>query len=179
MWYVCVVLLHALCQEYANRYIQYYGERYITSISNRNPAGKADGLKIPMSSKTIPSGPQSKLWLWLNANGYTTIFPCSIILYSRKAVYSFCRKMSLSQAFSEKDLVRKCVKWALIDRIGSVVDYRSRVWNNSSFPNHFKKYSVKKRGSRFNGLLWTTPAAYDKLVSIFIEKQYCPCFITF
>ena len=25
------MLLHALHQEYANRYIQYYGERYITS----------------------------------------------------------------------------------------------------------------------------------------------------
>ena len=121
--------------------------------------------KIPMNDKTIPSGPNSKLWLWLVANGYTSFFPCSIILYSRKAVYSICNKMSMSHAFAKKDLTRKCVKWVLIDRVGTVTDYRSRIWNNSSFPSLFKKHSTKKKGSRFKGLLWTSPAAYDKMVS--------------
>ena len=33
VWYVWVVLLHALHQVYTNGYIQYHGERYITSIT--------------------------------------------------------------------------------------------------------------------------------------------------
>ena len=62
-------------------------------------------------------------------------------------------------------MVRKCVRWALIDRVGSVVDYKSRVWNNAFYPTLFKKYSTKKKSSRFSGLMWATPASYDKLVS--------------
>ena len=32
VWYVCIVLLDVLHQEYTSGYIQYHGERYITSI---------------------------------------------------------------------------------------------------------------------------------------------------
>ena len=38
--------------------------------------------KIPLNEKTIPSGNGSRLWNWLNQNGYHDDFPCSIILYS-------------------------------------------------------------------------------------------------
>ena len=121
--------------------------------------------RIPLNKNTIPSGPGSKLWIWLEKNGYTDFFPCSIILYSRKCVHSFCAKMAATELFAERDLVRRCIKWAIIDRVGSVVDYRSRVWNNNNFPNLFRKYSTKKKGSRFGGLLWSSPAAFDKTVS--------------
>lgn len=122
--------------------------------------------KIPLNEKTIPSGPGSRLWIWLNKNGYSDFFPCSIILYSRKSVQSYCLKIAKTELFAERDLVRKCLKWAMLDRVKSVVDYRSRIWNNDAFPNLFRKYSKKKKGSRFNGLMWSSPAAYDKTVSI-------------
>ena len=121
--------------------------------------------RIPLNKKTIPSGERSKLWLWLKENGYTDCFPCSIILYSRKCVHSYCEKIAASEVFAEHDLVRKCVKWAMIDRVGTIVDYRSRVWNSPIFPNQFLKYATKKTGSRFKGKVWSSPAAYDKTVS--------------
>ena len=121
--------------------------------------------QVPLNNKTIPSGPSSKLWIWLNQNGYFESFPCSFILYSRKAVHSYCHKLVLSNQFADKDLVRKCIKWAMIDRVKSVVDYRSRVWNNAAFPNLFKRHAKKRNGSRFRGVFWATPAGYDKTVS--------------
>ena len=124
--------------------------------------------KIPLNEKTIPSGPGSRLWIWLNENGYTDFFPCSIILYSRKSVQSYCLKIAKTELFAERDLVRKCLKWAMLDRVKSVVDYRSRIWNNDAFPNLFRKYSKRKKGSRFNGQMWSSPAAYDKTVSIIL-----------
>ena len=123
--------------------------------------------KIPINERTIPSGPGSRLWIWLKQNGYTEFFPCSIILYSRKSVQSYCEKIAKTELFAEQDLVRKCLKWAMVDRVKSVVDYRSRVWNNAAFPNLFRKYGKRKKGSRFNGQMWSSPAAYDKTVSIF------------
>ena len=122
--------------------------------------------KIPMSTRTIPSGPGSRLWIWLNQNGYSESFPCSIILYSRKSVQSYCEKIARTELFAERDLVRKCIKWAIVDRVKSVVDYQSRVWNNDVFPNLFRKYCKVKKGSRFKGQMWSSPAAYDKTVSI-------------
>ena len=121
--------------------------------------------KVPLNERTIPSGRGSKLWIWLEKNGYHKSFPCSIILYTRKTVFSYCHKMSLSHRLGEKDIVHKCMLWALIDRVNSVVDYRARVWNNPSFPTYFKNRAVKKKGSRFGGLMWATPASYDKMVS--------------
>ena len=121
--------------------------------------------QIPLNEQTVPDGKGSRLWQWLNGNGYTESFPCSMILYSRKQVYFFCKKMSLTKELSKKDMVRKCMTWALFDRVRTVTDYRSRVWNNDSFPNLFKKHSKKFKTSRFKGSLWASPACYDKTVS--------------
>ncbi len=131
--------------------------------------------QVPMNEETIPDGKGSKLWVWLNKNGYTESFPCSIILYSRKHVYYICKKLAESKRFAEKDVLRKCVNWAFLNRVGSVTDYRSRIWNNESFPNLFKRYSKTYKTSRFKGAIWTSPACYDKTVStmMFVLLLYC------
>ena len=121
--------------------------------------------QIPMNEDTIPDGRGSRLWIWLVKNGYLTSFPCSIILYSRKHVYHYCKKILLSRQLSNKDPVRKCIHWALVNRVGSVTDYRSRIWNNTSYPNLFRKYSRKIKSSQFKGNLWASPACNDKTLS--------------
>ena len=50
---------------------------------------------VPMNNKTIPGGQSSVLWQWLELNGYSVNFPCSIILYSRRSVECYCQKMSM------------------------------------------------------------------------------------
>ena len=120
--------------------------------------------KVPMNQRTIPDGEGSKLWRWLNGNGYFDSFPCSIILYSRKHIYHYSRKMARSLQFASQDLLRKSLHWAFIERVGTVTDYRSRIWNNDNFPSLFKRHSKKMKTSRFKGLLWTAPACYDKTV---------------
>ena len=127
--------------------------------------------QIPMNEETISDGKGSRLWLWLLSNGYATSFPCSIILYSRKVVHHYCNKLSLSNKLAAKDTVRKCLNWAMIKRVGSVTDYRSRIWNSTTFPNLFKKHSRKIKTSRFRGLLWPSPACYDKTVSDVITEK--------
>ena len=120
--------------------------------------------QIPMNEKTIPDGKGSRLWVWLQKNGYSTAFPCSMILYSRKHVHYYCEKVAKSLKLSKKDSVRKCLHWAMLSRVGSVTDYRSRVWNNQRFPSLFNLHSRKIKNSRFGGCIWTTPACYDKTV---------------
>ena len=120
---------------------------------------------IPMNEKTIPSGRDSSLWKWLNANSYYESFPCSIILYSRKCCYTVARKMSQANLFASKDLLRKCVHWGLTERVGSVVDYNGRVWQNDEYPSLFTKNAIKNQHQRFKSLYWSTTAAYDKMVS--------------
>ena len=122
--------------------------------------------QVPINEETIPDGKGSKLWVWLEMNGYKETFPCSIILYSRKQVYYICNKMAQTSVFADKELVRKCVSWAFIDRVGSVTDYRSRIWNSESYPNLFKKFSKRVKSSRFKGRMWSSPACYDKTVSL-------------
>ncbi len=121
--------------------------------------------RIPMNDKTIPSGDESKLWNWLVANGNTDYFNCSVICYSRSCIGNFVDKATLSFRLSQRDQLRKCLHWALTDRVGSVVDYRSRVWNSTFFPNTFRTMKKKRPTSTFQGQYMIVPASYDKIVS--------------
>ena len=126
--------------------------------------------QIPIGPETIPDGEGSRLWVWLQQNGYSTSFPCSMILYSRKQVFYYCHKLARSMKLAEQDSVRMCMNWAMLSRVGAVTDYRSRVWNNSRFPSLFHMHSRKIKNSRFSGSMWTSPACYDKTVSYFLSS---------
>ena len=123
---------------------------------------------IPMNEKTIVNGNESDLWDWLIGNGFRTHFPCSLILYSRKCVGAICQRVQDMEVFSNGDKLTCLLKWALMDRVGSIVDYESTVWNNDDFPNDFAKLSVCERnvsGRSFRGTMMKTVACYNKIVS--------------
>lgn len=120
---------------------------------------------IPINNRTFRSGNKSKVRQWLNLNEYNESHPCSIILYSRQPVGSYCEKVESTRLFAEKDPVRKCLAWALVDRVGSVCDYRSSIWNNNCYPKLFRKHSSIRKNSVFKSRIWKTPASYDKMVS--------------
>lgn len=124
-------------------------------------------VRIPMNEDTIPSGRSSVLWKWLELNGYSTWFPCSIILYSRKKVSEYCEKLQEMQKFAAKSEVHRCVHWALMGRVGHEVDYLSNIWNNDSFHDNFLKKAKKKKNSLYGGRFMEITAAYDKTVSCY------------
>lgn len=121
--------------------------------------------RIPMTTKTIPGGQDSMLWKWLELNGYSTWFPCSLILYSRRCVYKYCVKEAEMVRFAEKDALRNCINFALKGRVGCDVDYLSTIWDNDKFLKRFQKQAIVKEASRFNGKMLSLTAAYDKTVS--------------
>ena len=124
--------------------------------------------RIRFNDSTFPSGKNTKLAKWLLLNGYDKWFPCSLICYSRDKQGNYCQKLADHDRFMEKDLVRKCVGNALVNHVGDVTDYRTRVWNNKNFPRIFQK-RAKIRGSstsqQFKSKSLATPASYDKMVS--------------
>ena len=131
--------------------------------------------QVPFNVKSLPGGKGSKLWVWLKANGYTDTFPCSIILYSRVCVHRVCNKMKHAADFASKDMVRKVIDWGLTQRVGSVVDYKARVFDNDSFPSIFNIHAKRsKKKNHFKGLMLSTPAAYDKMVSVFVNWNVNP-----
>lgn len=121
--------------------------------------------RIPMNEETIPGGRNSVMWKWLELNGYSTWFPCSIILYSRKCVSLYCQKEADMAVFAAKSTLHRSVCWAIMNRVGSQVDYLSYVWNNDQFIDIFMKVATKRKSSHFNGLFMVNTAAYDKTVS--------------
>ena len=122
--------------------------------------------KIPLNTDTIPSGRDSVIWKWLELNGYHDWFPCSIILYSRKSVHLYCQKLSAMEKFAAKDSFRRCIKWALMNRINDDVDYIGNIWNNDKFVKRFNKQSNIIKDSRFQGKMLQITAAYDTTVSV-------------
>ena len=64
--------------------------------------------------------------------------------------------------FEKKDPLRKCIKWALMDRVNSTVDYVGNIWFNKDFHKKFKETASVLDGSRFSGKMLQLTAAYDK-----------------
>ena len=127
---------------------------------------------VPINYETVPGGSDSVFLKWLQSNGYHTSFPCSIILYSRKSVYSFASKLSEMIRLSKKDDLRLSVKWAFIDRVKSEVNYETNVWNNDHFCSDFiqKCSKDKQSGTRsFQGQMLRLTASYQKIVSETID----------
>lgn len=124
-------------------------------------------VSIPINRETFPFGCQgNQFFEWLELNGYIDKFSVSILFYGRKVVGKYCKKLRLHHRLSmEGDLVRKCIAWGLLKRMGTVVDYRSRIWNNPVYPSWFKENASISKTSMFKEKLHKTPASYDKIVS--------------
>lgn len=97
--------------------------------------------KVPMTANTIKGGRESVFWMWLELNGYESYFPCSIILYTRKIIDAYMKRILKMQRFSAIDPLRRCIAYAVMNRVDSVVDYEYSVWNNSKFIDDFKDSS--------------------------------------
>ena len=123
-------------------------------------------VDVPINQKTFSSGGETVLAKWLSINGYQNSFPCSIILYSRKVVNSYCQKISLSFLLGENDLLRKATHWALCDRVGKPEDYLSQIWNNVNFPHLFKQNATIYKKDTFRGKCLKRTPAYNKMVCI-------------
>ena len=121
--------------------------------------------RVPKNKRTISEGKNSKLWKWLELNGYESYFPCSILLYSRKSVGNYCAKIQDASDMRRNCRLRWIIFWALSSKVDSNVDYRSKVWNSKVFKNRFTKHASKRNGSRFGGKMYVTVACYDKMVS--------------
>ena len=125
-------------------------------------------VKVPMNARTIRGGRSSVLWKWLERNGYLETFPATMILYGRKSVSSICEKLSKMETFARKDDLRRCVKWAFLDRVDSGVNFEKAVWNNDKFRDYFIRscgFDQRKGPRSFNGRMWSTTAYYQKIVS--------------
>ena len=120
---------------------------------------------VPKNERTITDGKNSKLWKWMDLQGYETHFPCSIILYSRRSVGNYIAKQIESKKMMRKCHLRYIVFWAIRKKVGKNVDYRAKVFNNNTFPNRFRVMAKRKTGSRFKGRMYVTVACYDKIVS--------------
>lgn len=121
--------------------------------------------RIPLNEQTVNGGRNSVMWKWLELNGYSDWFPCSVILYGRKCVYDYCLKMANMKRFSQKDSLRQCLNWALVKRVNTVVDYVGTIWNNNQFADKFDEQAKVQNNSRFGGLMMELTASYDKSVS--------------
>lgn len=121
--------------------------------------------RIPFNNQTVKGGRTSVLWKWLESNGYSDWFPCTVILYARKCVYEYCIKMANMRRFSDKDSLRHCLNWALVTRLNTVVDYHGNIWNNNQFADRFMREAKIVKNSRFGGIMMELTASYDKTVS--------------
>ncbi len=129
-------------------------------------------VKIDMKGGTFAdSSFDNKFGKWLELNGYMESFPCSIILYGRNHVGSFCRKMYETDLIASQNPLCNIARWGLFHRVGSVVDYDVDVFYNESFQRLFDKKSQieKKKSTRrsFSSRFWKRPAAFNKMVSRF------------
>lgn len=123
--------------------------------------------RIPINEATLPRTNASlKFRSWLEINGFTKWFPCSVILYSRAVCGAYSKKMVLGNQMSSECILRRTMIWALQKRVGDVVDYRTTVWNNEDFVATFAANAKYNRKSQFGGKMITLTCAYDRLVSI-------------
>ena len=125
-------------------------------------------VDVPMNKATMPLGFDSFFGTWLKKNGYSKSFPCSLILYSREVVGGHCEKLAQSDIVSEDCIIRKLVRFGLVDRAGEVEDYKSQLFNNNLFPDVFMKMAKlpkKEQRGNFKGLMWQRTACYDRIVS--------------
>ena len=120
-------------------------------------------VNVPINDETVP--PKTPLSQWLKDNGCTVSFPVSIILYSRKVVYNFAKKLSDSKALGKEDKLSDLTDWLLTECVGSEIDYHSTVWGNENFADEFMASAEVKSSSRFNGRMMTTTETIDKTVS--------------
>ena len=127
---------------------------------------------VPKNEKTVTDGVNSKLWKWMDLQGYETHFPCSIILYSRRCVGNHISKMIRTRAMKKECHLRYIVFWAITKKVGSNVDYRAKVYNNNNFPSRFKTMATRRTKSRFRGRIYLTVACYDKIVSTCVDDVY-------
>ena len=125
-------------------------------------------VQVPINKKTMPLGMETEFGKFLKVNGYLTSFPCSIILYSKECVGGYCERMGKSDELASKDILRRLVKFGLVDRVGDIVDYRNQVFFNNLFPaifNKVAKHAKKTRNFNFEGRMWERTACYDRSVS--------------
>ena len=127
---------------------------------------------VPIDEFTLPEKHSKHLRQWCKLNGHLKSFPCSVILYSRKCVGSYAYNMSIANRMSGKCLLRKTVFWALRQRIGDLVDYRSTVWNNVDFVLRFSKEAKVRKDGCFRGKYLVRTASYDRLVSLLIYQKF-------
>ena len=121
--------------------------------------------RIPMNEKTIPGGRTSLLWKWLELNGYSDWFPCSIILYTRRCVSSYASKCEQMVLFEKKSMLHKCIGWAITSRVNHVTDYIGNIWHNDYFVTDFHSQSKVMSKSMFLGKMLELTPAYNKTVS--------------
>ena len=125
------------------------------------------GIHVKLSFDVLDDGDSSSKELkdFLRTCGYTSTFPCAIILYSRKVCHSHALRMSKILEYSKKDTLHNMMLWALTKRIGDVVDYNHNVFDNDCFIEMFKAKAFVRKESKFKGLALRAIAAYDKMVS--------------
>lgn len=131
--------------------------------------------RIPINELTLPTNHTTILRKWLEKNGYKDWFPCSIILYSRSSVGAYVNKLAMTNKISNECALRKGVSWALINRVGTTVDYLSRIFESDSFVLEFKRKAKKSKNSVFSGRMMKLTASYNRYVShtsLYIASDY-------
>ena len=126
-------------------------------------------------SETIGSTKSSKyisdLHLNLKQRGYTDTFPCSLLLYSRKSLDAHVKKLLKIKELRQQDELTDLMFWALTDRMGDVVDYRTNFLESKDFHKIFESsvekldfdWELKQKGEVLNKPYMKSTAAYDKM----------------
>ena len=126
---------------------------------------------VKINNRTMPFGVGSYFGKWLELNGYTESFPCSVILYSRECVGGYCEKIGESERLAGKNMLNRLVKHGIVDRVCDVVDYRYQVFHNDMFCDIFRanaRYPRKTENINFKGMMWARTACYDRMVRYII-----------
>ena len=124
---------------------------------------------VPINDDTLAQGTESGLEFrsFLEANGYTDCFPCSVIIYTRRICHFYSERMGRLMRLRSKDALSDVVLWALTERVGDVVDYNATVFENENFMELFETKGYVREESRFQHRSMRTTAMYDKMVSEF------------
>ena len=124
--------------------------------------------KIPINDRTLPSThpASSELRAFLKNNGYSSTFPCSVIVYTRKICHYHALRMSKVIKYRASCHLRDTLFWALTERVGHIVDYDHCVFENMNFSQMFHDKAEVKLKSRYTGRAMRCIAAYNKMVSV-------------
>ena len=106
---------------------------------------------VPINDITLPSNHTALIKAWLGENGYHESFPCSIILYSRSSVGSYVEKKAKMRKMAITCSLRRSVGWALMNQVGTVVDYLAMVFNSDDFVRQFEKHAKNLIGAISKG----------------------------